>query len=166
MLDVTIEEPMDVQQKHSAERKPFLKFGVSAILGLEQSPDEDETNAEDIRTPLEDRKIKSTAVMLSFDKDVFSDYSVSSAGGGGASGGVGVGSSASAVKNGHPYLHSYFHPLIHASATKPISYTSKSKFRTFVWFIFLYPIFGLVLGHFSSGHRQNFYQFRLNSGDF
>ena len=136
MLDVTKEERIP-------ERKPFLKFGVSAILGLEQSADEEDerSGAEGIRTPPEERKtlLKSTAVMLAFDKDVFSDYSVSSGGGSGAGsvgGGNGSGggeSSASAVKtNGHPYLHSYFHPLIHASATKPMSYASKSNFIQFL----------------------------------
>jgi len=130
MLDVTKEEEMDVERRRSPERKPFLKFGVSAILGLERSP-EDEANPEGIRTPPEERKMmKSAAVMLSFDKDVFSDHSVASGVGSGVGTGAGIvgveGNASAGVKNSHPYLHSYFHPLIHASATKPISYASKS----------------------------------------
>ena len=131
MLDVSKEEQMDVQHslRRSPERKPFLKFGVSAILGLEQ--DDDESNdGPCIRTPV-DNKLKS-AGMLPFDKDVFSD--IVSAGAAAGAAGAAAGS-LSSVKNGHPYLHSYFHPLIHATANKQI-YASKSIIIHFIVGIF------------------------------
>ena len=149
MLDVTKEEQMDVHHqvaigrenvRATPERKPYLKFGVSAILGLEQAVDDAEEERLERRhidvcvATTQETRVKTEIAFPVGDKDLYGDVPSPSGGaarvsvgGGGGGGGSGVGGGTSAAKTVHPYLHSYFNPLIHASANKQMFYASKCR---------------------------------------
>lgn len=107
MLDVTKEEPevtMDadseaIRSTERANSKPYLKFGVSAILGLDVHRHQDSDGS--LRLPEESAKLDIKAELFQHAGDEPS------------------------TKSFHPaYLHSYFHPLIqqaHSQATKHFS---------------------------------------------
>ena len=117
MLDVTKEEPevMDTECEaaRSSDRpptggKPYLKFGVSAILGLDTvghpSPQDDGS----FRSP-ED---SSPSKLLDIKPELFGQHHLHSPV-------TGMVMDTGDAKSFHPvYLHSYFHPLIqHAHST-------------------------------------------------
>lgn len=101
MLDVTKEEPevMDsgseaIRTERPAGGKPYLKFGVSAILGLDVHPSTQQSQ--------ENGSFRSTeeSSKLDIKAELFQHHSPAS-------------DNETKTTTFHPaYLHSYFHPLI------------------------------------------------------
>ncbi len=121
MLDVTKEEPEVVMDSGCeairTERptsKPYLKFGVSAILGLDVHHPQGQDNNGSFRSPEESSKLDIKAELFQHHSPVSSN-------------------SENEAKTFHPvYLHSYFHPLIQQahSAGKHFSGESPDLFES------------------------------------